>query len=249
MFDKNNPFQGMPNTEGMPVNKAFEILEPTISDAWMEKAIETYFSSQKVFADFLGVGASTVTNWVKTHSFPDQAKRLLVYTLLGKLTEVSTNKEKSKLLAELGNLKGPTVVEDGGTFSIVGPEVEDIPHSRRKVIARGIPEFQTALHMAGSTDAWEFIDTIRGILVSDIVEKIREESDALGFDEDDIEAITDGVNKLTFPLLKKHNALMEKWTDPKTLRQKSEAMLKMFDEIDWGDVLDSVKLKTAGGNK
>jgi transcriptional regulator with XRE-family HTH domain len=243
-FNKNNPFYGMPVTDGMNLRKAFETLESTITDDWMEKAIDAYFRSQKDFAEFLGVGQSTVTNWVKAHSFPDQAKRLLVYTLLGKLTELSVNNEKSKLLAKLEHSKRTMVVEEHGTFSILSSKLDDKDATNlcRKIVARHIPELQIALHLAGSDEAWAFVEELRKTVLSDhYTDSLLEKLEVAGVHEDDIADIRSWISQSQIPFLMTYNALKARWTDPKILKQETEEMAKLFADVDWNDVFNVPK--------
>jgi transcriptional regulator with XRE-family HTH domain len=246
-FDKNNPFFGMPSTKGMQLKTAFETLEPNITQNWMVKAIEVYFRSQKDFAKFIGVGPSTVTNWVNEGSFPDSSKRILVYTLLGKLNEISAAKKHVELSKAFDDTKRPMVIDNCGTFSILGPMLEKTTSSKtnRKIIAQHIAEFQTALNMAGSTDAWEFINESKSFF-GEIKDRLLEVCDELALGKEVTERFESEISHFELFHLNTYNILKKKWTDPDTLKQEAEAFAQAFEDIDWEDAFSEQHKVLAG---
>jgi transcriptional regulator with XRE-family HTH domain len=243
-FNKTDPFHGMPCTEGLQLQAAFEKLEPNITDDWMAEAVEACFKSQRDFAKYIGVGPSTVTNWIKERSFPESAKRLVVYSLLWALAKRKTKKEKEELQKERDSFKRCMVVESNGTFSIVGSVMNEdsVSTVRRNIIAEHIPEFQEALHMAGSYDAWAFIETLRNsVLGGELQERIREICKDRCLEEEDIEIIEKEIRKTTFPHLATYNSLKERWTDPETLKNLQDAMSSFFEDVDLNDAFKGLQ--------
>ena len=87
----------------MPLPEAYSAVEDHITADWMQGAVEFCLRSERHFAEYLGVGPSTVTGWVKAKAYPDQVKRLLVFTMLDFMNKRGSKSELSMLRAKVAD--------------------------------------------------------------------------------------------------------------------------------------------------
>jgi len=137
-----------------PVNSwssIVEIADEALSEGEdMVRLVEEEFFFQKWFADFLGVGESTVAGWMKSAYFPDYAKRAAVAGYYAK-------KYYSQLRKAKRDATRPKVVKDGDSYAIVQIKVDEVGVSLGEVMARDIPTKNVALKFASSVRAWELL--------------------------------------------------------------------------------------------
>jgi len=127
-----------------------EIADAILGGQEMVRFVEDEFFLQKRFAEFLGVGESTVAGWMKSGSFPNYAKRAAVAAYyvrqhFFKLDDAKHDAARSK------------VVKDGEGYSIVQFEIDKAGVAIGEVLARGIPTKQAALKFASSDRAWDLL--------------------------------------------------------------------------------------------
>lgn len=205
-----------------------------VDDIWMLGAIKHFFTSQKGFADFLGVKAPTVNNWISTKTFPEYAKRLLANTLIetyrSKGAALELVAQKNKLAAA----KRPLVVSKGDTFSILSRTNEDSPPPNRKVLATNVPTLQDALNFAGADEGMELIhafcldcDDHSINFYDEIVNDLEDVCyDGEGVSVQDAADVAEKKLKEIFnPLHETFSAFRERYTDPKILQDELDAQV------------------------
>jgi hypothetical protein len=111
---------------------------------------------RKRFCEYLGIGESTLSGWLKEQRVPRMAKEacVLLKTLLLLKDEVKRLKEQ--------NLRNDVViVQDGGRFQLVRFKTDNTGALMGTVIARDIPDESTARILAGSTKAFDTLKELR----------------------------------------------------------------------------------------
>lgn len=126
------------------------ISDDALDGETMALLVDDYFVFQKSFAEFLGVGESTVAGWVKTRQFPDYAKRAA-------LAAYCAGKHFDAAQAAQQDGKRPKVVKDGERYLIVKFDTDEAGVSLGRVIARDLPNEKTALVLSSSHRAWELL--------------------------------------------------------------------------------------------
>jgi len=143
--------------------------EALIGDATAE-FVHDFFISQKGFSQFLGVGESTITGWMKSKSFPDYAKRAAVAAYY-------VRKYFNELREAKRDTERPKVVKDGDRYLIVRFETDEVGVSIGKVLARDIPSEKSALVLASSVRAWQLLKDAESLIDHEIGSMIPEDSE------------------------------------------------------------------------
>ena len=137
------------------------ISEEALDDETMAMLVDDYFVRQKGFAEFLGVGESTVAGWVKNKQFPDYAKRAT-------LAAYCAGKHFDAAQAAQQDGKRPMVVKDGERYLIVKFDTDEAGVSLGRIIARDLPNEKTALVLSSSGRAWEFLRSAERLIDHEI---------------------------------------------------------------------------------
>ena len=138
-----------------------EISDDALDDETMALLVDDYFVFQKSFAEFLGVGESTVAGWVKNKQFPDYAKRAT-------LAAYCADKHFDAAQAAQQDGKRPKVVKDGERYLIVKFDTDEAGVSLGRVIARDLPNEKTALVLSSSLRAWELLRSAERLIDNEI---------------------------------------------------------------------------------
>ena len=106
-----------------------------------------FASVRKRFCEFLGIGESTLTGWLKADRVPRAAK--VAYALLAGLGILQS--EIKRLRSEARELK---IIKDGETHQLVRFETDDTGVAIGTIVARDIRDAKTARVLAGSVKAF-----------------------------------------------------------------------------------------------
>jgi|TARA_B100000315_G_scaffold255206_1_gene298021 hypothetical protein len=112
---------------------------------------------RKYFCEFLGIGESTLTGWLKADRVPRTAK--VAYSLLVVMIELQA--EVNRLRRDTHELK---IVRDGETFQLVRFETDETGVSIGGIVARDIPNVETARMLAGSPKAFPLLEEARDVI-------------------------------------------------------------------------------------
>jgi hypothetical protein len=118
---------------------------------------------RKNFCEFLGIGESTLTGWLKSGRVPRTAK--VAYVLLVGVNVLQA--EVKRLRRDAHELK---IIQDGGTFQVVRFDADETGVSIGKVVARDIPSAKTARVLAGSVKAFRMLQETRDV-IADMLER------------------------------------------------------------------------------
>ena len=155
------------------------ISEEALDDETMALLVDDYFVRQKGFAEFLGVGESTVAGWVKNKQFPDYAKRAtLAAYCAGKHFDAAQDAQQDG--------KRHKVVKDGELYLIVEFDTDEAGVSLGRIIARDLPDVKTALVLSSSHRAWELLDRAEDSIDREIERMDPAHSDFLLFLKEEI---------------------------------------------------------------
>lgn len=116
----------------------------------MKRIVDEFFLTQKRFAEYLGVGESTVAGWFKANSFPDYAKR-------ASMAAIAAHKKSAELATEVARIASPTVVKDGSTFSLVSYQRDAAGSLIGSVVAKEVPSAKVAHILASAPVAWQLV--------------------------------------------------------------------------------------------
>jgi len=114
------------------------------------------------FCEFLEIGESTLSGWLKTGRVPRAAK--VAYVLLVGLGVLQA--EVRRLRQDARELK---IIRDGQTFQIVRFDTDEMGVSSLNIVARDIADAKTARVLAGSMKAFRMLQEVRDFL--DMVER------------------------------------------------------------------------------
>jgi len=182
--------------------------------------IEDFFISQKWFAEFIGVGESTVAGWVKTKSFPDYAKRAVTGAYY-------VRRYYEELREAKRDMRRPKVVKDGDRFLIVQFETDEAGVSIGKVVARDIPSERTALIFARGIRAWELLDESEEVIDQEIERRDDDSNQRLKDLKDEI-----ATEKLrTFAHEKLVELEKKSREDEKEFREEMRAIVEGAEEL------------------
>lgn len=136
---------------GKSYNDIVDIADRVLDGETMTKFVRETFLFQRSFGEFLGVGESTVTGWMKTGSFPDYAKRatLAAYYATNYFRELEEARREAHR---------PKVVKDGDRYMIVQFEKDEVGVTEGTVLAREIPTRTAAHQFVGFWTAWDLLD-------------------------------------------------------------------------------------------
>lgn len=112
---------------------------------------------RKRFCEFLDIGESTLTGWLKSQRVPQSAK--VAYVLLVGMTMLQD--EVNRLRQDAQDLK---IVSDGETFQVVRFEVDETGVSIGSIVARDIPNVKTARVLAGSVKGFRMLQESRHVI-------------------------------------------------------------------------------------
>lgn len=112
---------------------------------------------RKDFCEFLGIGESTLTGWLKAARVPRPA--IVAYVLLVGMTKLQA--EVKRLRQDAHELK---IVQEGKTFQMVRFEDDETGVSIGQVVARDIPNAKTARVLAGSVKAFRMLQETRDVI-------------------------------------------------------------------------------------
>ncbi len=112
---------------------------------------------RKYFCEFLGIGESTLTGWLKAARVPQPA--IVAYVLLVGMTKLQA--EVKRLRQDAHELK---IVQEGKTFQVVRFEDDETGVSIGQVVARDIPNAKTARVLAGSVKAFRMLQSTRYVI-------------------------------------------------------------------------------------
>lgn len=112
---------------------------------------------RKYFCEFLGIGESTLTGWLKAARVPQPA--IVAYVLLVGMTKLQA--EVKRLRQDAHELK---IVQEGKTFQVVRFEDDETGVSIGQVVARDIPNAKTARVLAGSVKAFRMLQETRDVI-------------------------------------------------------------------------------------
>lgn len=112
---------------------------------------------RKNFCEFLGIGESTLTGWLKEGRVPRAAK--VAYVLLVGVNVLRA--EVKRLRREAHELK---IIQDGETFQLVRFNADETGVSIGKIVARDIPNAKAARVLAGSLKAFRMLQETRDII-------------------------------------------------------------------------------------
>lgn len=116
---------------------------------------------RKYFCEFLGIGESTLTGWLKAARVPRAAK--VAYVLLVGMTKLQA--EVERLRRDTHDLKHDLkIVRDGETFQVVRFEVDETGVAIGRIVARDIPNAKTARVLAGSVKAFRMLQETRDVI-------------------------------------------------------------------------------------
>ena len=148
-------------TPGRNPREIAAISDDALDGETMALLVDDYFVFQKSFAEFLGVGESTVAGWVKNKQFPDYAKRAT-------LAAYCAGKHFDAAQAAQQDGKRPMVVKDGERYLIVKFNTDEAGVSLGRIIARDLPNEKTALVLSNSGRAWEFLRSAERLIDHEI---------------------------------------------------------------------------------
>ena len=117
---------------------------------------------RKSFCEYLGVGESTLTGWLKGHRIPRMAKE--AYVLL--VAFLNLQAEVKRLRGEAQELK---IIRDGDMFHVVQFRPTDAGSVMGTFVARNITDEKTARVFAGSMQAFRLAREA-GAVIQDFVE-------------------------------------------------------------------------------
>ena len=109
------------------------------------------------FCEFLGIGESTLTGWMKAERVPRPAK--VAYVLLVGITMLQS--EVKRLRQEARELK---IVEDGETYQLVYFDTDDTGVTIGRIVARDIADAKNARVLAGSVRAFRTLQETRYVI-------------------------------------------------------------------------------------
>ena len=143
-----------------------EFCESALDVSTLLEELEDYapfpLSSRKGFCEFLGVGESTLTGWLKEKRIPRMAKE--AYVLANAFGELQ--KEVKRLRQEADDLK---IIDDGGKFSVV-QFTESAGSMVGHIVARDIPNAKTARFLAASIPSFRLLQETKGVII-DMLER------------------------------------------------------------------------------
>lgn len=135
-----------------------EFCEGALDEDILVEELEEYGPfTRKSFCNFLGIGESTLTGWLKGGRVPRTAK--VAYSLLVVMTELQA--EVKRLRRDTHELK---IVQDGETFQVVRFETDEKGVSIGSIVARDIPNAKTARVLAGSVKAFRLLQETRDVI-------------------------------------------------------------------------------------
>jgi transcriptional regulator with XRE-family HTH domain len=151
-----------------------EVANEALDGNAMIQVVRDEFPNQKAFGEFLGVGESTVTGWMKNGSFPDYAKRAT-------LAAFYSNKYRRQLKDARDDSTRSKVVKDGDRYLVVRFRVDEAGVAIGEVLARDIPNKDTALALASHDSLKELLDECKRLF--DHVIDSRDPEDSAPFRE------------------------------------------------------------------
>lgn len=138
-----------------------EIADTAMDADTMTYFIDDKFGTQKAFGEFIGVGESTVTGWIKNGTFPTYARRAVVGAYYAAKHYRETLKAAEDILR-------PKIVKSGGSYMVVRFSVDEAGIAIGEVIARDIPSEKDARLMAGASRAWELLKRAEELIDEEI---------------------------------------------------------------------------------
>jgi len=118
---------------------------------------------RKSLCEFLGIGESTLTGWLKAERVPRAAK--VAYVLLVGVIKLQS---EIKRLSQEG--QDPKILRDGEKFQLVRFETDETGVSVGKIVAREISDMKAARVLAGSLKAFRMLQETRD-LIGDMLER------------------------------------------------------------------------------
>ncbi len=112
---------------------------------------------RKLFCQFLDIGESTLTGWLKSGRVPRPAR--VAYVLLVGLQTLQA--EIKKLRQDAQELK---IVDSGENFQLVRFDTDDTGVSIGRIVARDIADAKTARVLAGSLKAYRTLQETRYVI-------------------------------------------------------------------------------------
>ena len=112
---------------------------------------------RKPFCEFLNIGESTLTGWIKVGRVPRSAK--VAYVLMVGLTILQS--EVKRLRLEARELK---IVNDGNRYQLVRFDTDDTGVTFGKIVARDIADAKTARVLAASVRAFRTLQETRQVI-------------------------------------------------------------------------------------
>lgn len=168
---------------------------------------------RKWFCEFVGIGESTLTGWLKAERVPRAAKVAYVLTIV--MTELQA--EVKRLRQNEHDFK---IVQDGETFQVVKFEADETGVAVGTIVARDIPNAKAARVLAGSVQAFRMLQETRNV----IIEMLERTENA---------QYTDYLSDLNTRILKGTLAAFEP--------EKWRKLFGPFDiDLDVGDLLDEL---------
>jgi hypothetical protein len=118
--------------------------------------------ARKQFCEFLGIGDSTLSGWLKAQRVPRMAKEayVLLKTLLLLQDELKRIKEEQ--------LRNVVIVQESGKYQLVRFITDKTGALMGTIMARDIPDEGAARMLAGSSKAFDTLQDFRDVLI-DIV--------------------------------------------------------------------------------
>jgi hypothetical protein len=145
---------------------AAEFCEAALDADTLVEELEEYgpfARRRKSFCEFLGIGESTLTGWLKEGRVPRAAK--VAYVLLVGVNVLQA--EVKRLHRDAHELK---VIQDDETFHLVRFNADETGVSIGRIVARDIPNAKTARVLAGSLKAFRMLQETRNV-IADMLER------------------------------------------------------------------------------
>jgi hypothetical protein len=116
-------------------------------------------AARKQFCEFLGIGDSTLSGWLKAKRIPRMAKEayVLLKTLLLLQGEMKRIKEEQ--------IRNVVIVQEGGKYQLVRFITDKTGALMGTIMARDIPDEGAARILAGSTKAFDTLKDFRDALI------------------------------------------------------------------------------------
>lgn len=200
----------------------------------LAEAIEAdWAQGRRGYCEFLGVGESTLSGWLKEHRVPRYAK--LAWGL-ERLT-VALSEELIRVRREAGD---PQIVRVSDTrYQLCRFAADADGVMIGQVIADHIPSFQDAAQMASARSALRQLKRAKEV-IADMLERTEDPSYVAQLEAQDLEI----VDLMLFAL--KH----EKWRkwkrDVREAKERAAAALKAAESIDLSDLLTEADISASG---